>query len=85
MAAPEVTPVLDAWAVAQRQFDIAAEESLEQVAVLHTGAADVEQFADQVAEATGVARDEIEVILTGPVAGAHVGPDMVGVTRILAG
>jgi glutamate dehydrogenase (NAD(P)+) len=24
MAAPEVTPVLDAWAVAQRQFDIAA-------------------------------------------------------------
>jgi glutamate dehydrogenase (NAD(P)+) len=25
MAAPEVTPVLDAWAVAQRQFDIAAD------------------------------------------------------------
>ncbi len=25
MTAPEVTPVLDAWAVAQRQFDIAAD------------------------------------------------------------
>ncbi len=25
MTAPEVTPVIDAWAVAQRQFDIAAD------------------------------------------------------------
>ena len=69
----------------ERLLEIAAEESLEQVAVLHTGADDVEHFADQVAESTGMARDEIEIILTGPVAGAHVGPDMVGVTRILAG
>ena len=69
----------------ERLLEIAAEASLDQVAVLHTGADDVEQFADQVAEATGVPRDEIEIILTGPVAGAHVGPDMVGVTRILAG
>jgi DegV family protein with EDD domain len=69
----------------ERLLEIAGEASLEQVAVLHTGADDVEQFADQVAEATGVPRSEIEIILTGPVAGAHVGPDMVGVTRILAG
>jgi DegV family protein with EDD domain len=68
-----------------RLLEIAAEESLDQVAVLHTGADDVEEFADQVAEATRVPREEIEIILTGPVAGAHVGPDMVGVTRILAG
>jgi DegV family protein with EDD domain len=69
----------------ERLLEIAAEEPLEQVAVLHTGADDVEHFADQVAEATGVSRSDIEIILTGPVAGAHVGPDMVGVTRILAG
>lgn len=69
----------------ERLLEIAAEESLDQVAVLHTGAPDVEDFADQVAEATSVPRSEIEIILTGPVAGAHVGPDMVGVTRILAG
>jgi DegV family protein with EDD domain len=68
-----------------RLLEIAGEESLETVAVLHTGADDVEAFADQVAEATGVPRAEIEITLTGPVAGAHVGPDMVGVTRILAG
>ncbi len=69
----------------ERLLEIAGEESVETVAVLHTGADDVEEFADQVAAATGVARDEIEISLTGPVAGAHVGPDMVGVTRILAG
>ncbi|MEX1343417.1 MAG: DegV family protein, partial [Candidatus Limnocylindrales bacterium] len=68
-----------------RLLEIAAEEATEQVAVLHTGADDVEHFADQVAEATGVPRSEIEICLTGAVAGAHVGPDMVGVTRILAG
>jgi DegV family protein with EDD domain len=68
-----------------RLLEIASEESLETVAVLHTGADDVEIFAEQVAEATGVPRAEIEICLTGPVAGAHVGPDMVGVTRILAG
>jgi DegV family protein with EDD domain len=68
-----------------RLLEIASEESTEQVAVLHTGADDVEDFADQVAEATGVPRAEIEIALTGAVAGAHVGPDMVGVTRILAG
>ena len=52
--------------------------------MLHTGAPDVESFADEVAEATGLPRDEIEIGLTGPVAGAHVGPGMIGVTRILA-
>ncbi len=68
-----------------RLLEIAGEESVETVAVLHTGADDVEAFADEVAAATGIARDEIEIGLTGPVAGAHVGPGMVGVTRIVAG
>jgi fatty acid kinase fatty acid binding subunit len=68
-----------------RMLEMAGEASLETVAVLHTGADDVEAFADEVAAATGVARADIEICLTGPVAGAHVGPGMVGVSRILAG
>jgi DegV family protein with EDD domain len=68
-----------------RMVEIAAEQAVETVAVTHTGYDDVEAFADEVAEATGVPRTEIEIGMTGPVAGAHVGPDMVGVTRILAG
>ena len=68
-----------------RLLEIAAGESLEAVAVMHTGADDVATFADEVAAATGVARDEIEISLTGPVAGAHVGPGMVGVSSIVAG
>jgi fatty acid-binding protein DegV len=43
----------------------------------------VDGFCDEVARVTGVPRDQIEVSLTGPVAGTHVGPGMIGVTRIL--
>lgn len=68
-----------------RLIEIAGEEESEAVAVMHTGVADVEDFADQVAEVTRVPRAEIEIGMTGPVAGAHVGPGMIGVSRILAG
>ena len=60
-------------------------DSLEELAVLHTGAPDIEDFRVQVSEACGVPLERIEVVLTGPVAGTHVGPGMVGVTRIVAG
>ena len=46
---------------------------------------DAEEFRVQVSEACRVPLERIEVVLTGPVAGTHVGPGMVGVTRIVAG
>ncbi len=66
-----------------RLVEIAGERSLEQIAVLHTGADDVEAFRTQVAAAAGVTVEQVEVSLTGPVAGAHVGPGMFGITRVL--
>lgn len=67
-----------------RLIEIAGELPVEAVAVMHTGAADLDGFVDAVAEATGVPRGQIEIGMTGPVAGAHVGPGMIGVSRILA-
>lgn len=68
-----------------RLIEIAGEEEAEAVAVMHTGAPDIEGLVDEVAAVTRVPRDEIEVGMTGPVAGAHVGPGMIGVSRILVG
>ena len=68
-----------------RLLEMAGEQAVEAAAVMHTGAPDVEGFADAVAEVTGLPRAEIEIGMTGPVAGAHVGPGMIGVSRILAG
>jgi DegV family protein with EDD domain len=66
-----------------RLLELAAESDCEQVGVLHTGAPDVDDFRVQVAAATGHATEDIEIGLTGPVAGTHVGPGMVGITRFL--
>ncbi len=67
-----------------RLVEMAGERSLEQVAVLHTGADEVARFRAQVAAAAGVEVEQVEVSLTGPVAGAHVGPGMMGITRVKA-
>ncbi len=66
-----------------RMLELAAEHEVEQVGVLHTGVPDIEAFRDRVAEACGVSPDLVDISLTGPVAGAHVGPGMKGITRIL--
>jgi DegV family protein with EDD domain len=67
----------------ERLVELAGEGSVEQVAVLHTGADEVEGFCAEVAAAAGVEPDQVVVSLTGPVAGSHVGPGMIGVSRIL--
>ena len=68
-----------------RLLELAAAEPTEEAAVLHTGADDVEGFREQVAAAVGLELGAVEVGLTGPVAGTHVGPGMIGISRILAG
>ena len=66
-----------------RLLEIVSGMDIEEIAVLHTEAPDVEAFRDQVGEAAGVPGASLDIGLTGPVAGAHVGPGMVGVSVIL--
>jgi DegV family protein with EDD domain len=67
-----------------RVIEIASAGLIERVAVLHTQAADLDAFHEQVAAATGIEPGLIDISLTGPVAGTHVGPGMIGISRILA-
>jgi DegV family protein with EDD domain len=66
-----------------RLLELVGEHRVEEVAVLHTGAPDVEAFRADVARATDTSLDQVGLGLTGPVAGAHVGPGMVGVSMIV--
>ena len=52
--------------------------------MVHTGADDIEAFCESAAKVAGVTADQVEVTLVGPVAGTHVGPGMIGITRILS-
>lgn len=66
-----------------RIVEIAGASQVEQVGVLHTGADGVDAFCDSVAAVTGIPVADIDVCLVGAVAGTHVGPGIIGVTRIL--
>ena len=65
-----------------RLLELVSARPLEQATVLHTMTPGIEGFADQVAASTGLERSDIEIGLTGPVAGSHVGPGIVGVAII---
>ncbi|MGD8682698.1 MAG: DegV family protein [Chloroflexota bacterium] len=67
----------------RRLLELVAAYDAEEVAVLHTGVPDLETYRAQVAEAAGQPVESLEVGMAGPVAGAHVGPGMVGVSLIL--
>lgn len=66
-----------------RLLELATARPLERAVVLHTMTPDVEAFRDQLATASGLDGEAIEIGLTGPVAGSHVGPRMVGVSIIV--
>lgn len=65
-----------------RLLELVNERPLEQAIVLHTMTPGVEGFRDEVAGITGLARDSIPIGLTGPVAGTHVGPGILGVALL---
>ncbi|MFV2062763.1 MAG: DegV family protein [Chloroflexota bacterium] len=65
-----------------RLLELATERPLERAVALHTMTPGIEEFADELAAASGLDRDDIEIGLVGPVAGTHVGPRMVGVALI---
>ena len=67
-----------------RLIEICAEHPVERLQVLHTMSDGVEDFADRLAAAVGLDRAQVEIGITGPVAGTHVGPGVVGAALILA-
>jgi len=67
-----------------RLIELCSEKPLEQLQVLHTMTPDIEAFADRLADAVGFDRADVEIGVTGPVAGTHVGPGVVGAALILA-
>jgi DegV family protein with EDD domain len=65
-----------------RLLGLVSMRPLERAIALHTMTPGVEEFADRLAAATGLDRSAIEIGLTGPVAGSHVGPGMIGVALV---
>ena len=61
-----------------RLLELLAQAKPERVAVLHGQAPDVEQFADDLAKATGFPRERMTVHLIGSSVGPHVGPGAYG-------
>jgi DegV family protein with EDD domain len=68
-----------------RILELAGVGVVEQIAVVHSGAAGLEEFRAAAAQVIGADVSEVEVGTIGPVAGAHVGPGLIGISRILAG
>ena len=65
-----------------RLLELVSMRPLERAVALHTMTPGVDDFADQLAATTGLDRSAIEIGLTGPVAGSHVGPGMIGVALV---
>ncbi len=68
-----------------RLLEIAGEQDVEEVAVVHSGADDVEEFRVSVSAACRIPLEQVTMGTCGPVAGTHVGPGMIGISRIVAG
>ncbi len=67
-----------------RLIELCAERPVEKAVVLHTMTPGIEEFADQLASAIDLDRSLVEVALTGPAAGSHVGPGVYGAALIRA-
>lgn len=61
-----------------RLLELLAQVEPERVAVLHGQSPDIEQFADDLAKATGFPREKMTVHLIGSSVGPHVGPGAYG-------
>ncbi len=67
-----------------RLLELLAELKPERIAVLHGQSPDVEQFAAELAQATGFPRDRMTIHLIGPSVGPHVGPGAYGAVVLSA-
>lgn len=61
-----------------RLIELLTAQPLERIAVVHTMSEDIEEFADRLAAAAGVARASIPIHLIGPSVAPHVGPGAYG-------
>lgn len=62
----------------QRLLELIAATKPDRIAVLHGLTGDVEEFAAELAQATGVARENMTITLIGASVGPHVGPGAYG-------
>jgi len=67
-----------------RLLELLSEKKAEQVWILHGNAEGVDEFAQDLAKATGFPRDQMSVHLIGPSVGPHVGPGAYGAVVLLA-
>ena len=61
-----------------RLLELLTEKPVEQIAILHGDADDIETFADELAAAAAFPRDQITINLIGASVGPHVGPKAYG-------
>lgn len=61
-----------------RLLELLSADKAEQVWILHGNADGVDEFADDLAKATGYPRDRMSIHLIGPSVGPHVGPGAYG-------
>jgi len=67
-----------------RLLEMLSAHRLEQVWLLHGQAEGMDEFADDVAKATGFPRDKMTTHLIGPSVGPHVGPGAYGAVVLIA-
>jgi DegV family protein with EDD domain len=68
----------------ERLIELLVATKPERVAILHGQADGVEQFAADLAAATGVSRDKMTINLIGPSVGPHLGPGVYGAVTMSA-
>jgi DegV family protein with EDD domain len=61
-----------------RALELATQKPVERAAILHTTNADVEEFAAQFMERSGLGQEQVQVMTVGPSVGPHLGPGSVG-------
>ena len=66
----------------ERLIELLAATKPEKVAILHGQAPDIDDFARDLAAATGVAREEMTTYLIGASVGPHVGPGAYGAVTL---
>ena len=68
----------------ERLLELLVATKPERIAILHGQAQEIEQFAADLAAATGVSRDRMTINLIGPSVGPHVGPGAYGAVTMSA-
>jgi DegV family protein with EDD domain len=62
----------------ERALELLTRKPIERAAILHTTNADVEEFAGQFKERSGLDASRIQTMIVGPSVGPHLGPGCVG-------